>query len=341
MTLTKTFVHIGLGLLLVVGLGAHNAFGINADAGTSGFQFLKVGQLARQVAMGGAATAEVSDAAAMQINPAGLAQQMERRWCASYANLYTDVQSGFLGYSHPVTEEAVLGVSLVYLSSRNIPRRDVANNDLGTYSFSDLAFAVSGGARLVGGPDTLPEFLKRRLRDRSVRVDGGLTLRAIYEKLDDYSASGFGVDAGVLVHMPDQRTRLGVAVNNLGKQATAYNDIKDGLPTVVRAGLRHQLREAPLVVVGDVELPRDNSVRFGVGGEVRLGATNHRPAPFALRLGYNSQGRDLKTTADDSGIAGFSFGTGLQWRQYMLDYSFTPGLGLGTLHRFTISGSLP
>lgn len=314
----------------------------NSDAGTKAFPFLRIGTLARQVAMGNAATAEVSDAAAMQSNPAGLAQQMTRNWSASYSNLYTDVQSGFVAYSQPVGRDiAVVGLSLTYLSSSDIPKRDAFNNNLGSYSFSDLAFAVSAGARLAGEPDTLPAYLQRRIQDRSVKIDGGLTVRGIYEKLDEYSATGIGIDAGVLFHLPDQRSRVGLAVTNLGKQTSAYQDIKDGLPTALRAGVRHQLHEAPFLFVGDVELPTDNKIRFGVGGELKLGATRDHPAPFALRAGFNSQGRDLKTTAEDSGIAGFSFGGGVMWRTYAIDYSFTPGLGLGALHRFTIGGSLP
>ena len=313
----------------------------NSDAGTAGFQFLKLGALARQVAMGGAVTADVSDASAMQANPAGLAQQMTHNWSASYSNLYTDVQSGFLAYSQPVgTDVAVVGLSVAYLTSSDIPKRDALNNDLGSYSFSDIAIALSAGARLMGEPDTAEVSHRRRMRDRSLRIDGGITVRGIYEKLDQFSASGIGVDAGVLFHLPDRRSRVGLAVTNLGKQTSAYQDIKDGLPTTFRAGLMHQLREAPFTFVGDIELPKDNKLRFGVGGELKLGGTKKREAPFALRGGFNSQGRDLKTTADDSGIAGFSFGAGFEWRRYTIDYSFTPGVGLGTLHRFTIGGSL-
>jgi hypothetical protein len=112
------------------------------------------------------------------------------------------------------------------------------------------------------------------------------------------------------------------------------------MPTSVQLGFRHQLREAPLTVVGDLVAPVDNKLRFAAGGELALGATKNRPAPLALRMGFNSQGRDLKTTADDSAIAGFSVGAGLKHRQFAIDYAFTPGLGLGALHRFTVSGSL-
>ena len=70
-----------------------------------------------------------------------------------------------------------------------------------------------------------------------------------------------------------------------------------------------------------------------------FGARN-RPAPLALRAGYNSQGRDLHTEAESSEVAGFSAGLGVKWKTLGLDYSFTPGLGLGTLHRFTLSGQI-
>lgn len=313
---------------------------LNSDAGTSAFQFLKIAQTARLVAMGGAAVADASDAAALQINPAGLAQQRARFWSASYSNLYTDVQSGFVSYSQPLDGESAIGLALTYLSSSGIPKRDAFNNDLGTYGFSDLAFAVSAGARLAGGPDTLAPEMRRRLRQREWKLDAGASVRGIYERLDGYGAGGLGVDVGLLAHLPDDRTRVGLSLTNLGKQTSAFVDLKDPMPTSVQLGFRHQLREAPLTVVGDLVAPTDNKLRFAAGGELALGAAKNRPAPLALRMGFNSQGRDLRTTADDSGIAGFSFGAGLKHRQFGIDYAFTPGLGLGALHRFTVSGSL-
>jgi len=313
---------------------------LGTDAGTSAFPFLKLAQTARLVAMGGASVADASDAGALQLNPAGLAQQRVRYWSASYSNLYTDVQSGFVSYSQPLDGESVIGLALTYLSSSGIPKRDAFNRNLGSYGFSDLAFAVSAGARFAGGPDTLAPELRRRLRQREWKLDAGASVRGIYERLDGFGAGGLGVDLGILAHLPDDRTRVGLSLTNLGKQTSAFVDLKDPMPTSVQLGFRHQLREAPFTVVGDLVAPTDNKLRFGVGGELALGVTKTRPAPLALRMGFNSQGRDLKTTADDSGIAGFSFGTGLKYRQFTVDYAFTPGLGLGALHRFTVSGSL-
>jgi hypothetical protein len=327
-------------IVIVFAMSAPSPAQVNSNAGTSGYSFLKIPQNARLVALGGASVAEASDAAAMQINPAGLAQQRNRTWSATYSNLFTDVQSGFLSYTQAIEDETVFGIALTYLSSTGIPRRDNLNNDLGTFGFSDLALSVAVGTRLVGGPDTLSAEMRRRLRVREFRLDGGVTVKGIYEKLDSFSSSGIAVDLGLLAHMPDDRTRVGVSLLHAGTQTSGYIDEKDPLPLTFVAGVRHRLREAPLMVTADVRAPKDNKARFGVGGEVNLGAGRDRPAPLAIRAGYNSQGRDLRTAAEQSGIAGFSFGLGVQWRLYKLDYSYTPGLGLGTLHRFTLSGQI-
>ena len=313
---------------------------VDSKAGTSAFGFLSVPQNARLVAMGGAGVAEVSDEAAQQLNPAGLAQQRLQSWSATYSDLYSGVQSGLLTYSRAVESETVLGLALTYLSSGDIPRRDRNNSDLGTWGFSDLAFSASVGTRLVGPADTLPEDLRRRMRDHEFRLDGGLTLKGIYEKLDTYSASGLAVDLGFLAHLPDDRTRIGVSAVNLGSQTSAYRDEKDPLPMAFVAGFRHGLRGVPLLVAGDVRIPRDNKVRYGAGLEAELFQERNRPAPLALRAGYNSQGRDLRTEAETSEVAGFSAGLGVKWHSLALDYSFTPGLGLGTLHWFTLSGRI-
>lgn len=328
---------------ILIGLMASSPVGaqVDASAGTAGFAFLKIAQHARLVAMGSAAVADVSDASAFQLNPAGLAQQRSKNWTVSYSNLFVDVQSGLVSYSQAIESQTVLGVSLVYLSSTGIPRTTLLGGDEGTFGFSDLAFGVSLGTRVVGAPDTLDALLARRFGvDKTLRIDAGVTVRGIYEKLDNFSASGVSVDLGILAHLPDNRTRIGVSVTNLGKQTSAYVDRKEKLPTEFRTGLRHSLRGAPLLVVADVLLPRDNKARFGGGLEVTLATSKSASSPLALRAGYNSQGRDLVTESSDDAIAGFSTGLGLGWRRYTLDYSFTPGAGLGTVHRFTISGQL-
>jgi hypothetical protein len=330
-------------LILLAGLlalPAHLQAEVNSKAGTSAFGFLIVPQNARLVAMGGAGVAEASDEAALQLNPAGLSQQRLQSWSATYNDLFTGVQSGMLTYSRAVESETVLGLALSYLSSGDIPKRDANNNDQGTWGFSDLAFSAAVGTRIVGGPDTLPPDLRRRMRASEFRLDGGLTVKGIYEKLDAYSSSGVAVDMGLLAHLADDRTRLGVSVVNLGTQLSAYRDHKDPLPFAALAGFRHGLRGVPLLVAGDVRFPRDNNVRFGAGVEAGLFADRNRPAPLALRLGYNSQGRDLLTEAESSEVAGFSAGLGVKWHALALDYSYTPGLGLGTLHRFTLSGQI-
>lgn len=331
-------------VVLSLMLSANAVAALNSDAGTSSFQFLKIAQTARSVGMGTAGVADAADASALQLNPAGLSLQRNRTLSASYSNVFSDVQSGFLSYSHPLEPTIVLGASLTYLTSGDIPKTVVNSlgevENVGTFGFSALAFTGSAGVRLYGAPDTLSAQLRRRMREHDFAIDAGLGVRGIYERLDGWTATGLGVDLGVIAHMPDGRTRVGASVTNLGKQLTAYNEIKDGLPTVARAGVRHQMQELPLLFAGDVEFPKDNKIRFALGTEAKFGATRATAAPFALRAGYNTQGRDLRTTSDDSFIAGFSFGGGLRWQKYMFDYSFTPGLGLGSLHCFTISGNL-
>lgn len=313
---------------------------VNEQAGTSAFGFLAVPQNARLVAMGGAGVAEASDPSAFQVNPAGLSQQRLQRWSATYSDLFSGVQSGLLTYSRSLESETVLGLALTYLSSSDIPGRDAANSDIGSWGFSDLAFSAAVGTRVMGGPDTLPADLRRRMKMQEFRLDAGVSVKGIYEKLHTYSAAGVAADLGVLAHLPDDRTRIGLSVLNLGTQTSAYVDEKDPLPSVIVAGFRHALRGLPLLVAGDARFPRDNKVRYGAGLEALLFAARNRPAPLALRVGYNSQGRDLRTQAETSEVAGFSTGLGVRFKSLELDYSFTPGLGLGTLHRFTLSGQL-
>lgn|SRR5574341_936499 len=289
---------------------------INSKAGTTSYSFLRVGPLARVQAMGGAYTGLADDAGSLFYNPGGLAKITSKTYLLSYSNYLSDIQSGFLGLIYPLKNNRSLGFSLNYFNWGDMVETDSFNNQLGTFTPSDIALAVSGATPLN------PNF------------DAGITLKIIFEKISDYSTSALAVDLGGIYAAPDGRTKLGGTILNLGRQLKSVNSRKESLPTVYKFGLSHHLKELPLVVDIDFDKPRDNDFYLDVGGEF-IHFKN-----LLLRMGWSSNSGDIKDVSDGGSLAGFGFGFGLLWRSYKLDYSYSSFADLGSVHRITIAGSI-
>ncbi len=300
-------------LLLLSGI----AQGINDKAGTSAYQFLKIGQGARAVAMGGAFTGLADDENGLYWNPAGLVQAKGKIATFSYNNYLADIQSGFLGYLSPYGEADALGISLLYMNYGEMDRMDEEGIKQGTFGASDMAFSLS---------------YAKPIKDRlSVGING----KIIYERIEDYRSDSYAIDLGGLYRLASGKTRFGLMVQNLGFQRSGLTSAhKDPLPTTLRLGLSHRLKGLPLLVDLDLAKPWDNDLYFSLGGEL------YSLRPLILRFGYNYQ----KSKADGSSgdkLAGGSWGLGIRWRRFRFDYAYVFSFAcLGGNHRFSISKSL-
>lgn len=327
-------------LVLVLFATATSSAGTNSKAGTTAYSFLKVWVGARTQAMGGTGVGLANDPAALHYNPGGLPQllgelpvedyefeyeyrkeeipeQLKPRnlFTASYNNYLSDIQSGFLAYLRPLGGDGIWGVSVNYFTYGSFDETDDDGNTIGTFGASDLA---------IGG--TYAYRFSRQL------FVGG-TVKFIYESIQDYSSTGLALDAGLIYRFRDGRTQVGGAITNVGAQLSALGEEKESLPAVASIGFSHRLRGLPFTLCADASKPFDNDLYFSLGGEFT------RLQPFFLRLGWNYNGRNYKTDSDKDNFAGFSGGFGYNWKEFMLDYSYSSFADLGGAHRITFSGS--
>jgi len=110
----------------------------NPRAGTRAFNFLKIEVTARPVSMGGAFTGLADDESALYYNPAGIAALEGKHYILAYQNNVFDMQSGFVGYIHPLGYNKKVSIYLNYLNYGEFIRTDDLGNEEGTFSGSDL-----------------------------------------------------------------------------------------------------------------------------------------------------------------------------------------------------------
>ncbi len=301
-----------LAILLVS--GAATAGDINSNAGTSAFPFLKINIGARAVSMGGAFTGLADDESALYYNPAGIASLEEKRFILGYHDYFVDMQSGFVGFVKTLSYTKAIGGSISYLNYGDFTETDKFGATIGTFSggslVASLTFAIKQGYyRSFGG-----------------------TGKFIYEKIQDYSATGAAVDLGAKYTGDRNRFSVGLMIQNLGAQLSSLGEDKDKLPLTFRTGLAYNPRGLPLTLTSDLIVPVDNDPIIALGGEY------FELKPFYIRMGWNSFGSNFRTTDSDDSWAGLSVGVGFDFRKKQISYSFSPGADLGDSHRITLTG---
>jgi len=303
-------------LLFVLGSQPGWAKDINSKVGTSSFPFLKINIGARAVGMGGAFTGLANDESALYYNPAGISSYEEDRFILGYHNYFVDMQSGFLGYIHPVREGMFLSGWISYLNYGEFIQTDSFGTITGTFGGGDLLAAVSLSVK------------------QGYNLTLGGTVKLIYERIQDFSATGFAVDLGVKYSANRDRLGLGMMIQNLGKQLSAFDEEKYRLPLTLRGGVSLRPRAFPLILATDLIIPVDNDAVLAIGTEY------YEFKPFYARIGWNSFGSNFRGADSDDSWAGLSLGVGFDIKKMHLSYAFSPSADLGESHRVTLTGGL-
>ena len=304
-------------LLVLLGLAiswTQPAVAINANAGTTGFNFLKIGVGARAAALGGAYAAVAGDVEASAWNPAGLFGVRERTAALSLNSYLVDTQAGFVSVALP-KEKRVWAISANYVTYGDMRRTDGEGRDLGSFSAADMATYISVAQPLWKDWLTV-----------------GASFKAIYSSIDEFSSDAYAFGLGLLARGPIEGMRVGASLSNIGFVRSAYaGDFKDELPVHIRVGLSHRPAHMPLpmLLLLDFNVPNDNAPYMALGLELQL------TSGFYLRPGYSLQ----QTGSADEDALGLTAGAGIAAQRYRLDYAYSSFPDLGDVHRVSVVSS--
>ncbi len=285
-------------IVLIIGMAVTPALAARSTTAS----FLKIGVGARAAGMGEAYTAIADDASATYWNPAGMAAANRRQFIFQHNEWFGNINYEYLGYAHPLERGGTVGGSLTYLDKGDIPRTTYSNPfgaGLGSYEAQDFAGSVSYAASYRSD------------------IDWGVTAKLIRQEIDDASATSFAVDGGVLYRTPYQGLTLGAALLNLGT-AAKFDERKEQLPLMFKAGAAYRLQDVPLTFASDLVLLRGDQSSFRLGAEYTFNRL------IDIRAGYNSA-----NDADN----GWGCGFGINLDDLEINYAYVPYGDLGNTHR--------
>ncbi|MEW6557090.1 MAG: PorV/PorQ family protein [Elusimicrobiota bacterium] len=286
---------------------------IDKNAGTCGFQFLKINNSARAFAMGEAFCAISGDINSVWLNPAGLAPVDTPAASFSHNSWLSKIQLQAVSYIHPIRQgDSTFGASILYLHMDKFTGYDID---------------------AYGEPVKIPEFTCYDLegiltysKKLTANIFTGLNLKLIQEKLETQNSFAVATDLGVVYKIDHwlKNSAIGTAIQNLGK-ATEFIDKAERLPLNFNLGCSYNLiAQSPnrLITALDINKPIDNNLYFNFGAEYNFMKI------IAIRTGYN--------TKNNFG-PGISAGIGFKTKNLVIDYAFIPYGKVGNSHRVSLT----
>lgn len=266
------------------------AFAASENEGKTGMAFLKVGVGARAAGMGEAFTAVANDASATYWNPAGLASGNGSNIVLMHNRWLLDIRSEFGALQ--IKKHFALHVYSYHIDDipvRAIPSEDPLENTGAQYLSMGASYA----------------------RSLSQKLDAGITIKYLFEKIFVHSAAGYAFDLGLRYKLQNPNIVLAGVFQNLGKMGTLENE-STKLPVISRLGamylLPKEIGPMHLMFAFDVVKPLEENLRLHIGSEILF--WNQIALRTGLMNGYDNRS--------------LSFGLGVHKSAFEFDYSLTP-----------------
>jgi hypothetical protein len=255
-------------------------------------------QSARAMGLGGGFVSLADDALGMVWNPAGMTQLGRNELFLETSQYFEGTSLNTLGLVLPGRKYPTLGLSILALRSDEFQRTNDVNDHLGTFNEGETAYVLSAS------------------HDFHSRVSVGANLRVVHQSIDEFSASGFGLDLGVLARAASN-VRLGASISNVGGPDLELRETKETYPRQYRGGVAVDLLQGRALATMEVEKIGDLRTNVRGGAEFQL------TEMITLRAGFDGE--------DPAG--GFTVNLP---RDLRLDYG-TGSHDLGMVHRFSLS----
>lgn len=303
---------------------------IAQTGGKNAFPFLDLPYNARATALGRTFITAYDDDINTGIqNPASFNSEMSNSFGVNQALLAGGILHGMVAYAHDINNIGTGSLHLRYASYGRMDRTDETGAELGTFSAGDFALGASLG------------------RSLNKNLSIGATFNLIWSQLESYSSMGVSLDFAGMYRSTNERTIVTAMVRNIGVQLFNYTD-KTRTPLSINAmiGVSQKLNHAPFrfsVVMHDLNRwdltyfdPNEKPKNDPLTGELipvekaGFGEKLGRHFIFqvealigkvvTIRGAFNYNMRRQLLVENRPGMGGFSFGAGLNFKHFTVDY---------------------
>ena len=303
-------------LIISIIAGASCNFGISAQDSGNAYNFLNIPVSSRVYGLGGHNITIIDDDINLvEQNPALLGPEFEKQIGINYMHYLGG--SNFMGarFGNGISEHNAWAVGIQYYGYGDFTATDIDGTITGSFSASDIAFSATYS------------------HDINDKFRGGITVKALSSKYEDYSAFALCADLGINYYNPDNEMAMSLVLKNLGGQLTKFNEDYDRLPWDIQLGYSQFLKNTSIRIsvtatnLTKWKLPyytredqnsttspliEKNSFSSNLFRHLTLAAEYVPSDKFYIGLGYNHKTRTDMSTYSRNFLSGFSLGAGIK-----------------------------
>ena len=299
-------------------------------AGTSAFTFLKLSNSPRQTSMGGIGIATNGDAYSATINPANIVDLNQLTFGLSNCVYFSDMHNSFISAVLPTKKYHRWAFHLQSFRSDAMEvRTEFQPNGTGEYFYTqNLAFGVSFAKIL------------------SDNFSYGITLKYLYEGIDQYNVHSGVMDVGFRYKTDFKDLKFAVMLSNFGPNTridgenaslSAFNnnsaDINSySAPTLFKMGLSlvpYKDERNELMASAELHHPNDNAENIRLGLEYAW-----------MKILYVRAGYKIGVNDQSFPTMGLGLKTHIGAYPFTIDYAVDPHQNLGIIHQLGLSISI-
>ena len=317
--------------------------------GTSSFPLLDLTFNARAAGLGNDfITAKDKDINLGVANPSLYNESMHNHLSINQALMVGGINYGQVAYGYKL-KKGVLGSSIRYVNYGEFTRTDITGTAIGVFNPFECIIGAGYGQQL------------------NPRISVGANLNLIYSQLENYNSFGASIDLAGTYTTKTENLLVTALVKNAGVQFDSYyGETKSPLPTDFQIGTSYKLSHAPFrfsilahhlnkwdLTYNDPNLKPEIDALTGDTIPVKVAGFGEKLARhfsysmeilvsknIHLRTGFDYQRRQELKLETRPGISGFTFGVGLYFKKFSLDYGFSIFSRAGFNNMLTLSTNL-
>ena len=215
-------------ILLAVATVALFAMADNGKS-TTAYNFLSVPVSSHVYGLGGHNITIIDDDVNLvEQNPALLGAEFDHQVGLNYMRYIGETNFAGVRYGQGVSKTGSFSAGIQYFGYGELEGAAIDGTRTGKFAASDIAFSVS-----------YSHDVTRHLR-------GGITLKYLYSKYEDYTAGAVAADLGLSYYDPAHEFSASLVAKNLGGQVKKFSEFKDKLPWDIQVGVSKMLGKAPI-----------------------------------------------------------------------------------------------
>ncbi len=281
-------------------------------------------------------------------NPSLLNAKMHNSISVNQALMAGGINYGMLAYGRSLLG-GVLSTSMRYVNYGEFRYTDVTGADYGSFRPFECIVGAGYGRQL------------------NPRISVGANFNLLYSQLEIYNAFGASIDVAGTYTSKNENILVTAMMKNVGYQFNGYSSKQhDPLPIEMQMAASYKLGYAPFrfsllahhlnrwdlsyndpnalptldPLTGDtIPVPTANfgeklARHFTYQAEILISKNIH------LRAGFDYNRRQEMKLVNRPGASGFTFGIGLYFKKFTIDYGFSSYSSSGSLHMLTLSSCI-